>query len=88
VPISVVVEGAYRHDMKLVRPTIDGIVVARPEPTSAQPQGLCRDKGFDYEEVRAILWEFGFTAHIRARGKKRWRSRPKRDSAPAGGWSR
>lgn len=25
------------------------------------------DKGYDYDEVRDILQEFGFTAHIRAR---------------------
>lgn len=28
------------------------------------------DKGYDYEEVRALLSEFGFTAHIRARGEE------------------
>lgn len=70
VPLSVVVEGANRHDMKLVRPTIEGIVVARPTPTDEHPQGLCLDKGYDYEEVKAILQEFGFTAHIRARGEE------------------
>ena len=26
------------------------------------------DKGYDYDEVRAIVKEFGFTAHILARG--------------------
>ena len=70
VPISVAVEGANRHDMKLVRPTIAGIVVGRPEPTEAQPQGMCLDKGYDYAEVRETLDEFGFTAHIRARGEE------------------
>jgi transposase len=54
--------------MKLVAPTLYSIVVARPEPTAAQPQGLCLDKGYDYEEVRATLAVFGFTAHIKARG--------------------
>lgn len=56
--------------MKLVRPTLEGIVVERPEPTDAQPQGMCLDKGYDYDEVRAILQEFGFTAHIRGRGEE------------------
>jgi putative transposase len=67
VPIGTVIEGANRHDMKLVRPTIESIVVERPEPTEKQPQGMCLDKGYDYDEVRGILREFGFTAHIRAR---------------------
>jgi len=70
VPIGLAVEGANRHDMKLVRETIENIVVARPEPTEEQPQGMCLDKGYDYQEVRDILIEFGFTAHIRARGEE------------------
>jgi len=70
VPIGVVIEGANRHDMKLTRPTLAGIVVDRPEPTEANPQGMCLDKGYDYDEVRDILHEFGFTAHIRARGEE------------------
>jgi len=28
------------------------------------------DKGYDYAAVREIVQEFGFTAHIRARGEK------------------
>jgi transposase len=56
--------------MKLVRETIENIVVARPQPRAEQPQGMCMDKGYDFDEVRAILAEFGFTAHIRARGEE------------------
>jgi len=56
--------------MKLVRPTIESIIVDRPEPSEEHPQGMCLDKGYDYEEVRAILSEFGFTAHIRPRGEE------------------
>jgi transposase len=63
-----VVAGANRHDMKLGRATLQSILVERPEPTAEQPQGLCLDKGYDYDEVRAVLQEFGFTAYMRARG--------------------
>jgi putative transposase len=70
VPIGLVIEGANHHDMKLVRPTIESIIVERPESSEAHPQGMCLDKGYDYEEVRAILSEFGFTAHIRPRGEE------------------
>ena len=70
IPIGLAIDGANRHDMKLVRSTIEEIVVERPEPSSEQPQGMCLDKGYDYDEVRAILEEFGFTAHIRARGEE------------------
>jgi putative transposase len=70
IPIGLAIDGANRHDMKLVRPTIDSIVVERPAPTDEQPQGMCLDKGYDYDDVRAILQEFGFTAHIRSRGEE------------------
>ena len=56
--------------MKLVRATLDSLVVKRPEPTVGQPQGLGLDKGDDYDEVRDLLAEFGFTAYIRARGEE------------------
>jgi len=68
VPIGLTVAGANRHDMKLVGDTITSIPVERPEPTQEQPQHLCLDKGYDYDEVRTTLLEFGFTAHIRSRG--------------------
>ncbi len=65
-----VIAGAQRHDMKLVRPTIQSIIVERPKPTEEHPQGMCLDKGYDYDEVYAILQEFGFTAHVRPRGEE------------------
>lgn len=45
-------------------------MVGRPAPTAERPQGMCLDKGYDYDDVRAILQEFGFTAHIRSRGEE------------------
>jgi putative transposase len=56
--------------MKLVRPTIESIVIERPKPSEEQPQGMCLDKGYDYQEVRDILHDFGFTPHIRPRGEE------------------
>jgi putative transposase len=70
VPIAVVIEGANRHDMKLGRSTIEYIIVERPEPSEERPQGMCLDKGYDYDEAYAILLEFGFTAHVRPRGEE------------------
>jgi IS5 family transposase len=55
--------------MKLVTATVASVVVPRPRPTKRWPQGLSLDKGYDYAEVRETLREFGFTAHIRARGE-------------------
>jgi putative transposase len=70
VPVGVVVEGSNRNDFKLLRETIESIAIERPIPTVEREQGMCLDKGYDYDEVREILKEFGFTAHIRARGEE------------------
>lgn len=70
IPLAVVIEGANRHDMKRVRNTLGNIMVQRPAPAAATPQGLCLDKGYDFDEVRDIVQEFGFTAHIRTRGEE------------------
>ena len=69
-PIGLALAGANRHDMKLLRPTIESMVVQRPQETAEQEQGMCLDKAYDYDEVRETLREFGFTAHIRARGEE------------------
>ncbi len=68
--MGLVVDGANRHDMKLVRAPVDSLPVPRPAPSSGQPQGLCLDKGYDFEEVGRIVDEFGFTTHIRSRGEE------------------
>jgi len=70
IPLGLAIDGANRHDMKLVRVTIESLVAVRPEPTEEAPQGMCLDKGYDYDAVREILAEFGFTAHIKARGEE------------------
>jgi transposase len=72
IPLGLAVDGANRNDMKLTRATLESIpeAAARPAPTAATPQGLCLDKGYDYDEVRDIAVEFAFTAHIKARGEE------------------
>jgi len=64
----VAVDGANCVDFKLARATIESIPIRRPKPTKRAPQGLCLDKGYDYNEVRELAVEFGYTPHIRARG--------------------
>ena len=68
--MGLVVAGANRQDRKVVKQPVNSLVVNRPRPTKKHPQGRCLDKGYDYEEVRDPLREFGFTAHIRARGEE------------------
>lgn len=87
IPLALSIDGANRHDMKLVRTTLDNIMAARPLPTAAAPQGLCLDKGYNFDEVSEIVREFGFTAHIRARGEeaKAIKAKSGFQGAPLGG---
>ena len=68
--LSVVVAGANRNDFNLARETLEHLEVKRPTPTRAHPQGLCLDKDYERSEIRGLLEEFKFTAHIRARGEE------------------
>jgi putative transposase len=67
--VAVVIDAANRHDMKLVMPTLANLNLDLPRPTSALRQGLCPDKGYDYDEVRGGA-EIGFTAQIRVCGQE------------------
>ena len=70
VPIGLAIDGANRHDCKMVEATLESIPVKRPTPTRKNPQGMCLDKGYDYDNVRDLVKEFGYTAHIKARGEE------------------
>ena len=68
--MGLAVDGANRVDFKMARETLSNIAARRPLPSRAEPQGLCLDKGYDYEEVYDLAREFLFTAHIRPRGEE------------------
>ena len=64
--IGLAVDGANRNDFKMVQETIESLDLERSDPTPDTPQGLCLDTGYDSDEARELLGEFGFTAHIRS----------------------
>jgi putative transposase len=70
VPIGLAIDGANCPDMKLVDATLESIPIERPKPSDEEPQHMCLDKGYDYDEVRELVEEFGFTAHIPKRGEE------------------
>lgn len=70
IPLAIIIDGANRHDMKLLCATLDGIVVARPEPTSEQPQHLCLDAGYDYPLCLEQVQARSYQPHIRSRGQE------------------
>jgi putative transposase len=66
-PLGLVVAGANRADMKLVRATRESLPVTRPRVTKKRPHPLCLDAGYDYPEIHELVAAWGFTAHIRPR---------------------
>ena len=70
IPLGLVIDGANRHDKKLVEATLESIPIHRDLPQDGEEQGLCLDKGYDDDDIRALVAEFAFTAHIRARGEE------------------
>ena len=55
IPVGLAVEGANRHDKKVAEATLESIPVERPEPTQESPQGMCLDKGYDYDDTRELV---------------------------------
>jgi transposase len=56
--------------MRLVEETLRSLPVERPEPRAGKRQHFCADKGYDYADVRAVVEEFGYVAHIKSRGQE------------------
>ncbi len=70
IPLAVTIDGANRHDVKLLEPTLQSLVVECPPPTRGQTYGVCLDKGYDAAAVREFLEDLGLEAHIRSRGEE------------------
>ena len=78
VPVALSVAGANRNDFKLLEETLQAFARKKPRPTKAKPQHMLLDKGYDYDEVRAILQAHGLIAHIRSRGEEKAAKKKKR----------
>ena len=67
IPLSVVIDGANVHDVRLL--TLENIVIFRPVPTEEEPQNLCLDAGFTgYTET---VISHRYIPHIRPRGEEK-----------------
>ena len=65
--MSVVVAGANINDFKLLRSTIESVVVERPDCV----QHLCLDKGYDNAVGKFEALSSGYVPHIRRIGEEK-----------------
>ena len=71
VPLSIIVTAANRHDITQLVPTLDAVVITRPEVTPRARQHLCADAGFVGRQARHDMIERHYTPHVRSRGAER-----------------
>jgi len=69
--LAVVIAGANVHDAKLLRATLEAVVVKRPRPTARRPQHLCLDKGYDNPSGRDAAKAGHYVPHIRRIGEEK-----------------
>ena len=69
IPLSVVLDGANRHDIKLLEKTLDKIVILRPEVTEDKQQNLCLDAS--YTGAEKIISGKNYVLHICPLGEEK-----------------
>ena len=77
-PLAIDISGANQHDKWSVKNLVFHIAAPRP----ATEQHFCGDKGYDYDDVRQLVDQAGYVAHIK---RKRKRGQPALDPCPAPG---
>jgi putative transposase len=75
IPVGLVLDGANRHDVKLVESTLASLPPAaesarQEHHAQGEQQGLCLNAGYDSKQVRETLAALGYTAYIRPRGEE------------------
>ena len=84
-PLGVVLAAANVNDHRLLRETIEAIVIERPEPTPVRPQHLCLDADYDNAAVRQTAAEQKYTPHIVPKAKAE-RSKERKAGAKPRRW--
>jgi hypothetical protein len=78
-PLAAVIAGANVPDFKLLKATLEAMVVERPEPTEEAPQHLCLDKGrATINSPLGKSWRSTTTRRISDASEKRRRTRRER----------
>lgn len=69
-PLALAIDGANRHDVKLLEETLDNCVL-EPQQTEEQPPShLCADAGYTGKKARKQIIDHGYIPHIRSRGEE------------------
>lgn len=69
-PLGLAVDGANVNDHKLLEPTIEAIVIERPDPEEVV-QHLCLDKAYDNKASTGVCEQAGYLAHVRRIGEEK-----------------
>jgi putative transposase len=69
-PLGVVIAGANVVEQKLLKETIEAIVIERPDPDEEE-QNLSLDKGYDNPRGREAATEEDYVPHIRRIGEEK-----------------
>jgi putative transposase len=70
-PLGVVIAGANVLERRLLKETIEAIVVERPEATAEDPQHMCLDKGYDNQTGEQAAVGAKYVPHIRRIGEEK-----------------
>lgn len=79
IPLSIVVSGANRHDVRLLVPTLDQVIV--PRPVTVARHHLCADKGYTGQPAWTAMVHRGYRPHVPQRGDTAPRRRHPRGRA-------
>jgi transposase len=73
VPLGAAIDGANRHDSKLLEQTLDSIVVGRPpfDYKAGAQENLCLDNGYCGEPCLDVAVLHGYIPHVVPRGEER-----------------
>ena len=70
VPLSLVVTGAYRHDVSQLETVLDAIAVERTSPPQRRHKNLCADAGYTGVPALKVIEKHGYIAHVKGRSKE------------------
>jgi putative transposase len=83
IPVSLIVDGANTHDIKLLQETIEHCLDRWPRDHGEFDEHLCLDKGYQSAVIRDFVESVSqYTAHIRSCGEEQQGLRRKRGARP------